>query len=485
MDQLKPPESLNFEEGNVAENWERFYEDFDFYLQALDLQAAADARKVALLLTVAGREAKKVYKSFTYAPAHGEGAARVPAESPQDYELVVGKFREYCVPRRNLTYERYKFNTREQQEGETMDKFVTDLRTKAASCEYQQLHDELIKDRIVVAIREVKLKEKLLRIPDLTLERAIEVCKASEITQIQLKTVHGAEVQAVGAVNRHGPQRTQARRGGPRGEGASASASISDKQPPASAGEKEYFCRRCGSKHKFRQCPAYGNTCSRCGFRGHYDKRCRTREVDCIDVNNSDANENQDPDPEFFIGLVNTESEKKVLQVKLSQHCKWVHMLKVGQSIIPVKLDTGAGADLLSEKDYWSLKPRPALSPVNIKLTDYNSQEIKVNEIKEKIQNVRFVVVNNGPSILGSSTCERLNLVKRIMSVEEEELVTDINICTVPETRKELSSIPFAYEIKLHAEAHPVIKPPRRVPMAIRESLKKGTGSHGRNGSDS
>ena len=44
------------------------------------------------------------------------------------------------------------FNTRNQQIGETIDQYVTDLRNKANTCEYGNLTDSLIKDRLVCGI---------------------------------------------------------------------------------------------------------------------------------------------------------------------------------------------------------------------------------------------------------------------------------------------------------------------------------------------
>ena len=72
------------------------------------------------------------------------------------------------------------FHTREQGEGETIDSFTTDIRLKSQSCEFGSLQDSLIRDRVVVGISDSKIKERLLRDSELTLERAIDIFKANE-----------------------------------------------------------------------------------------------------------------------------------------------------------------------------------------------------------------------------------------------------------------------------------------------------------------
>ena len=93
----------------------------------------------------------------------------------------------YCNPRKNLTYERHIFNTRNQQAGENIDAYVTDLKNKTSLCEFSTLKDSLIRDRIVCGTRSDEVRARLLRDPDLTLVKAIDACRAAETSQTQLK----------------------------------------------------------------------------------------------------------------------------------------------------------------------------------------------------------------------------------------------------------------------------------------------------------
>ena len=58
----------------------------------------------------------------------------------------------YCNPCKNITWERHKFNTWNQQPGENIDQYATDLKTKAQMCEFAQLKDSLIRDRSMCGI---------------------------------------------------------------------------------------------------------------------------------------------------------------------------------------------------------------------------------------------------------------------------------------------------------------------------------------------
>ncbi len=79
------------------------------------------------------------------------------------------KFEDYCNPKRNITYQRHLFNTRGQGVNETTDAYVTELRLEAKNCEFGALCNELIRDGIVVGIRDDSVRSRLLREPDLDL----------------------------------------------------------------------------------------------------------------------------------------------------------------------------------------------------------------------------------------------------------------------------------------------------------------------------
>ena len=89
-----------------------------------------------------GPESLEIYNTFTWA-TDGDN---------MKLDKIMEKFKGYCNPRKNLTYERHIFNTRNQQAGENIDAYVTDLKNKAKLCEFSTLKDSLIWDRIVCVI---------------------------------------------------------------------------------------------------------------------------------------------------------------------------------------------------------------------------------------------------------------------------------------------------------------------------------------------
>ena len=85
--------------------------------------------QVATLLAIIGKEANKVFRTFTFS-------------SPDDatkIEPVLRKFEEYCIPRENTIYERFLFFTRDQRESETIDQYLTELRQIAANCDFESI----------------------------------------------------------------------------------------------------------------------------------------------------------------------------------------------------------------------------------------------------------------------------------------------------------------------------------------------------------
>ena len=59
---------------------------------------------------------------------------------------------------------------------------LTELQLQANNCEFGALRDELIRDRLVVGIRSDSVRSRLLREAELTLHKAIDICRAAEVT---------------------------------------------------------------------------------------------------------------------------------------------------------------------------------------------------------------------------------------------------------------------------------------------------------------
>ena len=105
-------------------------------------------------------------------------------------ELVLEKFQRYCEPRKNIPFERYRFNRRCQEPGKSYDQYRTALRQLVENCDFTGITpDELLHDQLVFDIRDAKTRERLLQEPALTLARTDEVCRAAESTLSQLKLV--------------------------------------------------------------------------------------------------------------------------------------------------------------------------------------------------------------------------------------------------------------------------------------------------------
>ena len=169
MDKLEPPKSLILT-GNLAENWRSFKQQFEIYQIASGLDKKDGKVQAMALLHVVGIEALEVYNTFQW-DTEGDNVK---------VDKIMEKFERYCNPRKNLTFERHSFFSRNQQEGETIDAYVTELRNKAHRCEFSDLKDGLIRDRIVCGIMNDSVRARLLRESDLSLEKCVDICRAAE-----------------------------------------------------------------------------------------------------------------------------------------------------------------------------------------------------------------------------------------------------------------------------------------------------------------
>ena len=98
---------------------------------------------------------------------------------------VFKTWKYYFKPKRNVVYD--LFNSCVQESGESVNSFITRLSKLAASCEFGQLTDELIRDWLVIGLIDKSVKANLLREKNLDLNKGVQVCTSSELASGQLK----------------------------------------------------------------------------------------------------------------------------------------------------------------------------------------------------------------------------------------------------------------------------------------------------------
>ena len=117
-----------------------------------------------------GRISTSKYPNLLYGKGRWRHFQVVQSQYHTREEITAVTERYYFNVKRNEIYERVKFNTRRQKDKETGDMFVTSLYCLAKHCEYGSLQDELIRDRLVVGIKDTNTSEKLQLETDLSLE---------------------------------------------------------------------------------------------------------------------------------------------------------------------------------------------------------------------------------------------------------------------------------------------------------------------------
>ncbi|GBM32805.1 hypothetical protein AVEN_216514-1 [Araneus ventricosus] len=170
METFRPPGAINFSYSNLADTWNRWTQKLKNYLIASEKGKKPDGVKIAILLNLLGDEGTDIFNTFK----------SENGKSIEKFDDVLEMFTNYCIPRRNVVFERFKFFSCSQQEGQQVDNYLTELKTLASTCDFGDQEEGLIRDRVVLGIRDMSLQERLLRESDLTLKKAAEFLRASE-----------------------------------------------------------------------------------------------------------------------------------------------------------------------------------------------------------------------------------------------------------------------------------------------------------------
>ena len=152
-------------------------QEWNNYSIIIQLDDKTEAYKKAMFLHAIGSETLKIVNTLN-----------LPADTK--LEEIILKLESHFIGELNETYERYKFNQRTQQEGESVTAYVTALRHLAKTCNFCDcLKDTLLRDRILIGIRCANTRKRLLQERNLDLKKCIDICKSTEASASHLKDI--------------------------------------------------------------------------------------------------------------------------------------------------------------------------------------------------------------------------------------------------------------------------------------------------------
>ncbi|UYV71909.1 K02A2.6-like [Cordylochernes scorpioides] len=448
---IQPPETFDFSTPN---EWPKWRKRFERYLVVSGMKKKEEADKIDLFMYLMGDRADDIFRTFKFEKE----------EEATKLDSVLKAFDSHFCVRKNIIYERAKFNSRIQEDREPVDEFITSLYKLADSCEFEGLHEQLIRDRIVVVVRDKALSERMQLDSELTLEKAVKMVRQQEaVRQQQVDLQRPSTSQKVNQVKFN-----------------SKNFSPKQQQQPSMKKEKSAKtrsrCPKCGGfTHREGQaCRAEGQICNLCSKTGHFanccpDKQAKTAEVKAVSE--------LDEEIGFLLEVSAVEDSSNLDDDEGECRRRWTAEIQVNGKKVKFKLDSQADVTCVPLCLFKKIMGQQRLveSDINLRAAEFSElQTVGMfistlrngnYEIKEKI----YVIRRLSEPLLSRRACELLNLARRI-----EVVATRINpIKEFPEVFEGLGQIGNPYEIKLKPGAKPyAVHTPRRVPIPLMEKLK-------------
>ncbi|UYV70903.1 K02A2.6-like [Cordylochernes scorpioides] len=439
---------------STPNEWPKWRKRFERYLVVSGMKKKEEADKIDLFMYLMGDRADDIFRTFKFEKE--EEATKI--------DSVLKAFDSHFCVRKNIIYERAKFNSRIQEDREPVDEFITSLYKLADSCEFEGLHEQLIRDRIVVGVRDKALSERMQLDSELTLEKAVKMVRQQEaVRQQQVDLQRPSTSQKVNQVKFNSKKQ-----------------SPKQQQQPSRKKEKSAKsrsrCPKCGGfTHREGQaCRAEGQKCNLCSKTGHFanccpDKQAKTAEVKAVSE--------LDEEIGFLLEVSAVEDSSNLDDDEGECRRRWTAEIQVNGKKVKFKLDSQADVTCVPLCLFKKIMGQQRLvkSDINLRAAEFSElQTVGMfistlrngnYEIKEKI----YVIRRLSEPLLSRRACELLNLARRI-----EVVATRINpIEEFPEVFEGLGQIGNPYEIKLKPGAKPyAVHTPRRVPIPLMEKLK-------------
>ena len=243
--------TMDWKAKNLPDAFKLWKQRMEIYFQIVALE---EDQKVPYILQGSSIEGIRRYNTFTLTEAQKKVPAEIWTRFENQLKITKPNFRSAILDLQAMS----------QYKNETLDEFVTRLKTKCLDCEFDEVETS---ERII---------EQLLKSTPI---KDFQKYILSQAKGVALETVlnEGRKLETTFHNIKHIKETRSAKPDTAESEGATASIdAVYRKQSTRPTGG----CKRCGRDHKrdTKSCPAINSKCHTCGKIGHWEIVCNSQK---------------------------------------------------------------------------------------------------------------------------------------------------------------------------------------------------------------
>ncbi|KAL0118296.1 hypothetical protein PUN28_009147 [Cardiocondyla obscurior] len=318
----RAPDPLT-KDGDLATNWKSWKEDFIIFLKLTGYINKPSDDRANLLKNRIGKIGIDAIQNI---PFDDE-------KEKDDMDILIVKLEEYFNPPKNEVVERYQFFTTCKKPNESIEEHINVLKEKAKTCNFNDMTDSFIRDKIVRDTNDKMLRKKFFDVKNLDLKKLIEIYHDYNINIEKMRQItESSKEKQIPKANKEKPATKDNKEKQATKDNKEKQATKDNKEKQAtknnkekpdnkdnkekqvpknskknqatkdSKEKKEYTtnnfpsppqfpnpkknCWRCDQQHPIGKCPAWGSKCTKCNDINHFSHCCKGFKTNADEVIN-------------------------------------------------------------------------------------------------------------------------------------------------------------------------------------------------------
>ena len=268
MDKVLRPERFDtkLNAQDASKSWRHWLTTFENFVEAIP---GEEVNKLNVLINYVSSE---VYQLFYEATT---------------YDEAINLLKSLYVKMPNEIFARHKLATRKQQPGESLDKYLQELKILSKDCNFSndtayQYRDEAVRDAFITGLLSTNIRQRLLENKTLNLQTTFDQARALDTAQRSSETYNNFSTTA-SAVKDSSIQQSKQQESIPnvQGEYYFPGNKCQDFAGRYVASTSQNIkCFFCGNKaHPRALCPAREAFCDKCKKKGHFQRVCKSTAI--------------------------------------------------------------------------------------------------------------------------------------------------------------------------------------------------------------